>query len=147
MGSGEHRRRQAHKKEKFYPSYFWGTTAMKRFFPADRETKARPPVRRRPEVERLEERNLLSFANVLVNDPTPDTTAIDTQSETAVVLGADSHVVVAYNDSSSFFQDPNLFTGYSLSKNGGKSFKDEGAVPLEPSGDGGDPVLARSSAT
>src|SRR5262245_66668852 len=100
-------------------------------------------------LEPLEARNLLDggLANVLVNDPALDTTAEDTQSETAIVLGADSKVIVAYNDTGSVSVDPDLFTGWALSTNGGTSFKDKGAVPESPFFDGGDPVLARSSRT
>jgi hypothetical protein len=96
-------------------------------------------------VELLEGRNLLSgFTNVLVNDPTEDTIPMqDTQSETAIVLGAGSKIVVAYNDSgltSAAF--PGL-TGYSRSANGGATFADQGSLNHTS----GDPVLARSTKT
>jgi hypothetical protein len=104
----------------------------------------RPP-RRRLLLELLEARNLLDsgLANVLVNNPAEDTTAQDTQSETAIVLGAGSKIVVAYNDSgltSAAF--PGL-TGYSRSANGGTTFADQGSLNHTS----GDPVLARSSKT
>src|SRR5262249_21765116 len=77
------------------------------FSPARPHTKRRRPQTRRLELELLEARNLLSGtpSNVLVNDPAQDTsgnlfgqTGLDTQSETAIVLGAKSNVIVAYND-------------------------------------------------
>jgi hypothetical protein len=58
-------------------------------------------------VELLEARNLLDggFANVLVNNPAEDTTAQDTQSETAITLGAGSRIIAAYNDSGLTFSE------------------------------------------
>src|SRR6266581_3650556 len=98
------------------------------------------------EVELLEGRNLLSgLANVLVNNPAEDTTAQDTQSETAIVLGAGSKIVVAYNDSGIASAATPAFTGYSISANGGATFTDQGSLPLNH--DIGDPVLARSRKT
>jgi hypothetical protein len=92
----------------------------------------------RPEVELLEARNLLSFTNVLVNNPAEDTIPRqDSQSETAIVLGANSSVVVAYNDTGAYSYptplNPDLL-GYSLSTNGGKSFRDEGQCPTRLTG-------------
>jgi hypothetical protein len=114
-------------------------------------TQRRRPQTRRLELERLEARNLLSFTNVLVNNPAEDTTIHDTQSETAIVLGAKSNVVVAYNDTGSFSYPTPLNptgTGYSLSTNGGGSFTDEGSLPGNPPYWGGfDQVLARSGKT
>jgi hypothetical protein len=95
-------------------------------------------------VELLEGRNLLSgFTNVLVNNPAEDTTAQDTQSETAIVLGAGSKVVVAYNDSGPTSAAFPGLTGYSRSDNGGTTFADQGSLNHTS----GDPVLARSSKT
>lgn len=53
------------------------------------------PLRPRLLLELLEARNLLDsgLANILVNNPALDTTAQDTQSETAIVLGAGSKIV------------------------------------------------------
>jgi hypothetical protein len=110
---------------------------------------------RRLELELLEERNLLSITNVLVNNPAEDTIPMqDTQSESAIVLGAGSNVVVAYNDTGSAALDTtgHVFsgtkaTGFSLSTNGGASFVDQGTVATNPYGDLGDPVLARSIIT
>jgi hypothetical protein len=109
----------------------------------------RPAPAARPAVELLESRDLPNAtpANVLVNNPTEDTTNQDTQSETAIVLGANSNVVVAYNDSSAFsFANPQS-TGYSLSGNEGASFTDKGILPTNPYYDLGDPSLVRSSKT
>ncbi len=66
-----------------------------------RQPRTKRPARARPVLEPLEARSLLDsgLANILVNDPTQDTTAQDTQSETAIVLGDGSKVIVAYNDS------------------------------------------------
>lgn len=102
---------------------------------------------RRLELELLEARNLLDggLTNVLVNNPALDTTAQDTQSETAIVLGAGSNIVVAYNDDGVFSVANLARTGHSMSANGGATFADQGSLPLNH--DQGDPVLARSSKT
>jgi hypothetical protein len=108
-----------------------------------RRARYRSP-RRQLLVELLECRNLLSgLTNVLVNDPTEDTTAQDTQSETAIVLGAGSKIVVAYNDSGLTSATFPGLTGYSRSANGGATFADQGSL----NHNAGDPVLARSSKT
>jgi hypothetical protein len=123
-----------------------------------RPFRPRRRARIRPQVEPLEARNLLSLpANVLVNNPAEDNgnffgqTGLDTQSETAIVLGAKSNVIVAYNDDGQFTYPTPLnptFTGYSLSTNGGGSFTDQGSLPGNtPYWPRGDPVLARSSET
>src|SRR5262245_12007833 len=108
----------------------------------------RPP-RRRLLVELLEGRNLLSgLTNVLVNNPALDTTAQDTQSETAITLGSGSKIVVAYNDSvNSYAGDNYHITGYSRSANGGQTFTELSPLPVNPHHDAGDPVLARSAKT
>src|SRR5436190_20647905 len=81
-----------------------------------------------------------------VNDPTADTTAQDTQSETSVAaLG--NNVVVAFNDSGSFLGGSNHFTGYSSSSDKGVTFTDHGTLPASAAGDAGDPVLARDNLT
>lgn len=90
---------------------------------------------------------LSPLKNVLVNDPTEDHTAQDTQSETALVLSGGQTVVVAYNDSGSFVGGASKFTGWSVSSDGGATFKDKGQLPDNPDGDAGDPVLARSAKT
>jgi uncharacterized repeat protein (TIGR01451 family) len=82
----------------------------------------------------------------LINDPTADATAQDTQSETAIVLGSGSNVVSAFNDSGSCCVG-NHFTGWSSSSGGGTSWTDHGALPGGALGDAGDPVLARSAST
>lgn len=107
------------------------------------------PQRPRLLLEILEARNLLDsgLANILVNDPALDTTAQDTQSETAIVLGAGSKVIVAYNDSNASYAGDYYGTGFSRSGNGGATFEDKGTLPLDPHHDAGDPVLARSAKT
>jgi hypothetical protein len=94
-------------------------------------------------LEALEARNLLS--NVMVNNPAEDGVN-RTQSETAIVLGSGSNVVVGFNDSAEYRQGAtNHFTGYALSTNGGGSFTDQGALPNSKKGDVGDPGLARDN--
>jgi hypothetical protein len=120
-------------------------------------TRQRPRSSVRPMLELLEARTLLSITNVLVNNPAEDNgnffgkTGLDTQSETAIVLGAGSNVVVAYNDDGQFTYPTPLHpndTGYSLSTNGGGTFTDEGGPPPDgPYWPAGDPALARSSNT
>jgi hypothetical protein len=112
--------------------------------------KRRPSVR--PQLELLEARNLLDGStptNVLVNNPAEDTTNHDTQSETAIVLGANSNVVVAFNDDGGASPSYLQLGGYSLSTNGGTSFTDEGNFPIGPYpyAGGVDPGLARSNKT
>jgi hypothetical protein len=94
-------------------------------------------------LERLEDRTVPSYANVLVNNPAADTGSNDTQSETSLVL-AGSTVVVAYNDSGSNVNN-NKFTGWARSTDGGSTFTDLGALPTSSAGDAGDPSLARDS--
>jgi hypothetical protein len=116
--------------------------------PSARSRLGRRPPRRSLEVEQLEERNLLSFANVLVNDPTADLTSHDTQSETALVLGAGSTVVAAFVDSGSLaLPFPLGVSGWAASTDGGASFTDQGKLPFGTSGFGSDPALARSAST
>ena len=82
--------------------------------------------------------------NVLVNNPAVDATIQDTQSETSIVLGSGSVVLVGYNDSGSFIGTAQ-FTGWSRSTDGGLTFTDMGKLPLSANGDAGDPVLARDT--
>jgi hypothetical protein len=122
------------------------------FFPCRPSTKQRRPQTRRLELELLEARNLLSFTNVLVNNPAEDTIPKqDTQSETAIVLGANSNVVVAYNDTgATTYPTPvnPVLAGYSVSTNAGASFTDQGQFPSSPPYWAySDPVLTRSSKT
>jgi polyvinyl alcohol dehydrogenase (cytochrome) len=110
---------------------------------------AQRPPRPRLLLELLEGRNLLDtgLTNVLVNNPALDTTAQDTQSETAIVLGSGSKVIVAYNDTvASYAGDSYHGIGYSRSVNGGASFG-EGSLPLSTHHDESDPTLARSAKT
>jgi len=93
-------------------------------------------------------------SNVLVNNPAEDLTARDTQSETTLVVfgpgGIDNTGCSAFNDSGSFVPPAaanSKFTGFSHSTNGGESWTDNGRLPTNANGDGGDPVLARSSQT
>jgi hypothetical protein len=109
-----------------------------------RQSKDSAARKARLGVELLEQRNLLTPTNVLVNNVAEDTTAQDTQSETSIVL-AGGNVVVAYNDSEEFTGSNNHFTGYSTSSNGGTSFTDQGGLPASTNGDAGDPVLAFSN--
>lgn len=84
------------------------------------------------------------YANVQVNNPNADKTGQDTQSETSIVLGANSNPVVGFNDSGSYITNPQ-FTGYAYSTNGGATFTDAGTLPLSANGDAGDPSLARDT--
>ncbi len=85
-----------------------------------------------------------ALANILVNNALADATAQDTQSETALVLGAGSNVIAGFNDSGSFL-GANRFTGWAYSTNGGTTWTDPGILP--GSNDAGDPVLARDNTT
>lgn len=105
---------------------------------------SRPAARFRPTLEILEDRTLPSV-NVLVNNPAADTTAQDTQSETAIVLGSGSNIDVAFNDSESNVGGANHFTGFSQSTDGGNTFTDKGSLPDSAAGDLGDPSLARDT--
>jgi hypothetical protein len=124
-------------------------------FPRRPRTKKRwRPNRAHPQVELLEARNLLSTppTNVLVNNPAEDTIPMqDTQNETAIVLGANSKIVVAYNDDGTFSYPTPLnptTAGYSLSTNAGASFTDQGQLPSSgPYWAWADQALARSSKT
>src|SRR5439155_12417652 len=112
-----------------------------------RAVRSARPMRARRQVEQLEDRAVPSINNVLVNDPAMDDTAQDTQSETAIVLGAGNRVIVAYNDSGSAVGGARHFSGYAVSSNGGSNFSDKGTLPASPAGDGADPALARSDVT
>src|SRR2546425_12429643 len=73
------------------------------------------------------------FTNVRVNDPSLDTHQVDqtTQSETTIAV-AGSNVAVGYNDSQQtglFLTAGSDLTGYSYSRDGGKSFTDGGDLP------------------
>src|SRR5438067_521215 len=94
-------------------------------------------------LERLEDRTVPAFTNLLVNNPAADLGSNDTQSETALVL-AGSNVVVAFNDSGSNAGN-NKFTGFAQSTNGGATFVDRGTLPTSSAGDAGDPALARDN--
>lgn len=84
--------------------------------------------------------------NPLVNNPAFDTTNAFTQSETTLVLGSGSTIVVAYNDTASTLVGAHV-TGFSISTDGGLCFEDRGALPFSLNGDLGDPVLARDNVT
>src|SRR5438067_1078679 len=94
-------------------------------------------------LERLEDRTVPAFTNLLVNNPAADLGSNDTQSETALVL-AGANVVVAFNDSGSNAGN-NKFTGFAQSTNGGATFTDRGTLPTSSAGDAGDPALARDA--
>jgi hypothetical protein len=84
--------------------------------------------------------------NVLVNDPNEDGhSANDTQSETALTLGANNTIISAYNDS--FYASANQYTGYSVSSDGGQTFVDKGRLPVTSAGDLGDPSLGTDKVT
>ncbi len=86
--------------------------------------------------------------SVLVNAPAADATAQDTQSTTALTLGATaSTVVVAFNDTGSFTTGGNQATGWARSTDGGATFLDRGTLPASAGGDGGNPSLVRSPRT
>ncbi len=76
-----------------------------------------------------------------VNDPSADTTAQDTQSETTVAARGNK-VVTAFNDSGSYGGSSNHFTGFASSTNTGGTFTDRGTLPASTNGDAGDPILA-----
>lgn len=82
----------------------------------------------------------------LVNDPAADRTVRDTQSETTIAV-AGRDLVSAYNDSGSFIDRKFHFTGYSTSRDGGRTWQDRGTLPDSNEGDGGDPVLATDTRT
>ena len=115
-------------------------------FPLPKRRPARPRrLAASPCLELLEDRTLPSTTNVLVNSLAADTTSSDTQSETAIVLGSGNNIVVAFNDSESYANNTNHFTGFAQSSNGGSSFTDPGSLPTSTAGDAGDPSLARNT--
>ncbi|MDQ1396684.1 MAG: hypothetical protein QOG64_1943, partial [Acidimicrobiaceae bacterium] len=81
----------------------------------------------------------------LVNDPSVDTTARDTQSETTIAL-AGPNIVTSFNDSGSFNSN-NHFTGWSTAPTSSPTFTDNGILPASTEGDAGDPVIAVDSVT
>lgn len=85
--------------------------------------------------------------NTLVNDPTADATTQDTQSETTLVLGSGSNIMVSYNDSGSDIAPNASFTGIARSTDGGTTFTDQGRLPASAQSDAGDPVFARNNTT
>ncbi len=85
-----------------------------------------------------------ALSNTLVNDAAADVTAQDTQSESALVLGAGSNLIAGFNDSGSFLGS-NQFTGWAYSADGGGTWTDPGQLP--GTNDAGDPVLARDNTT
>jgi hypothetical protein len=93
---------------------------------------------------------LSALANQLVNDPNSDATARDTQSETTLVLGSGMNVIAGFNDSGSFVPPgtaSSKFTGFSRSTDMGATWTDGGTLPTNPTGDAGDPVMARNNLT
>jgi subtilisin-like proprotein convertase family protein len=90
---------------------------------------------------------LVSPDNVLVNNPSADTSTQDTQSTAAITLGSGNNVVAAFTDSGSFNGMNNHFTGYSTSADSGSSFTDHGTLPDPGEGDSGSPVLSRDAAS
>jgi hypothetical protein len=95
-------------------------------------------------------------SNILVNNPGEDHTAQDTQSETTLVVfgpgGNGNTACSGFVDSGSLIGSGGVgkLTGFSQSTNGGETWTDNGVLPTatnDRQGDGGDPVLARSSRT
>lgn len=82
-----------------------------------------------------------------VNDPTADTTAQDTQSETTVLDMNGGNLIAGFNDSGSDLGGSNHFTGYAWSSNSGITWNDAGTLPASTRGDAGDPVLAFDKTT
>ncbi|MFL5260704.1 MAG: hypothetical protein ACJ8AS_13195 [Hyphomicrobiales bacterium] len=80
-----------------------------------------------------------------VNNPSADTTAQDTQSETSVVDLGGGRLIAAFNDSGSFIGGASHFTGFAFSSDNGKTWTDGGALPASSGGDAGDPNLAYRS--
>src|SRR5438128_1379710 len=101
------------------------TRRLSRLFNRIGSPKGQRPIRLW--LERLEDRAVPSYANVLVNNPAADTGSNDTQSETSLVLAGPT-VVVAYNDSGSNVSN-NKFTGFARSADGGATFADMGTLP------------------
>jgi hypothetical protein len=115
----------------------------------------RPPTKRRRhsrhlELELLEARNLLSFTNVLVNNPGEDGATRDfTQSETSTVAFGNT-IVVGYNDTDTLGTTVQIDThtqGDSISTDGGQTFTDMGTLPTGSNGPFSDPVLARDTSS
>lgn len=100
-----------------------------------------------PNVKGSEDSVLSALANAAVNDVTADTTAQRTQSETTIVLGSGNNVIAGFNDSGSFVNGAQKFTGYATSSDSGSSWTDRGTLPTNVNGDAGDPVLARNTGT
>jgi hypothetical protein len=86
-----------------------------------------------------------AFTNTLVNDPTTDVTARDTQSSTSTIVFG-STVLTAFNDTGSSAGGAIRFTGWSRSTDGGVTFTDLGALTSSLS-DVGFPFLARNAVT
>ena len=83
--------------------------------------------------------------NTLVNNPANNTTAQDTQSNSALVL-AGSTLVAAFYDSGSFVSpNGNQLDGLARSTDMGATWIDAGKLPASANGDAGFPVLARDS--
>ena len=87
----------------------------------------------------------ISPDDILTNNNAGSTgTAFFTQSETTLVAFGNT-VVAGFNDSGSNSGGTNKFTGFSRSIDGGVTFTDGGVLPTNPSGDAGDPVMARNN--
>jgi hypothetical protein len=90
---------------------------------------------------------VISPNNSLANNNAGSTgTAFFTQSENTLVAFGNT-VVVGFNDSGSNSGGSNKFTGFARSTDGGATFTDGGTLPTNPTGDAGDPVLARNDTT
>ena len=84
--------------------------------------------------------------NALVNNPANDTTAQDTQSNSALVLGTGSTLLAVFQDSGSFVSpNGNQLDGIARSTDMGATWTDLGKLPASVNGDAGFPVLARDA--
>ncbi|MEN8162684.1 MAG: hypothetical protein ABFS37_01030 [Acidobacteriota bacterium] len=91
-------------------------------------------VRQAPAEEVM--RGIDNATDVAVNDPSGDTAASTTQSETSMAVNEDTGTICAgYNDSNHYFASGDGFTGFSRSTDGGASFVDRGALGAESVGD------------
>lgn len=116
-----------------------------KFGPRPGEKPSSGPTFSPQETSRIEQSPMSALLNTLVNNPTADATAQDTQSETAIILGSGSNIIGSFNDSGSNIGGASKFTGFSTSADGGNTWNDGGTLPTSATGDVGDPVLARDN--
>ena len=105
----------------------------------------------RLQVERCEDRTVPSnVVPVLVNNTALDTPNGFSQSETSTTVipnGVNpSTVLVSFNSSAAINLDPNAFSSYAVSTDGGLTFTDHGTIlPVGSNNDLGDPDFARDA--